>query len=267
MRRLEGELGVQLLERHSRGVDLTAAGELFLERARAVLTAAEAAGATGRDLKRGVVGSVSLGITTCARWHQTSALLRRFVSERAGVELTALEGYGGTLWRELCDGRLDAVIAPASFASAKLSRLELGAEPWAALVGHGHPLAGSGPLRAQDLEGERITATAHRDGAGHDRDVASLLDELGVRATLVRSAPGPALYRSVAQADAVALTTAPEALPAGVLVRPLTPVRTLPFALLWRQEVPSPALTEFLTVATESLRPATATRATVAAVA
>jgi DNA-binding transcriptional LysR family regulator len=47
MRRLEAELGVQLLERHSRGVELTPAGELFLERARVALAAAETAAATG----------------------------------------------------------------------------------------------------------------------------------------------------------------------------------------------------------------------------
>src|SRR4029079_13639663 len=62
VRRLESELGVRLLERHSRGVDLTGAGELFLERARAVLAAADVALSTGRDLGEGLVGSVRVGI-------------------------------------------------------------------------------------------------------------------------------------------------------------------------------------------------------------
>jgi DNA-binding transcriptional LysR family regulator len=40
IRRLETKLGITLFMRHTRGVDLTDAGELFLERARTVLAAA-----------------------------------------------------------------------------------------------------------------------------------------------------------------------------------------------------------------------------------
>ena len=67
MRRLEAELGVKLFVRHTRGVDLTQAGELFLERARIALAAAETAGATGRDLEAGVIGSVRLGVAAWGR--------------------------------------------------------------------------------------------------------------------------------------------------------------------------------------------------------
>src|SRR6201994_4700297 len=78
IRRLEAELGVQLFERHSRGVYLTEAGTLFLERARAAIAAVDAAGAAGHDLQAGVVGRIRLGIASCAGWHATSQLLRQF---------------------------------------------------------------------------------------------------------------------------------------------------------------------------------------------
>src|ERR1700759_5637394 len=117
IRRLESELGVRLFERHSRGVDLTAAGELFLERARTALAAADAARATGHDLEQGRVGRVRLGIVTGSGWAGASALLGHFGAERPAVELTVIEAYAGTLLRDLRDGRLDAMIAPSELGS------------------------------------------------------------------------------------------------------------------------------------------------------
>src|SRR4029078_5003452 len=64
IRRLEGELGIKLFERHTRGADLTRAGELFLERARSARAGAGVAGATGRDLEAGLSGSLRLGIAS-----------------------------------------------------------------------------------------------------------------------------------------------------------------------------------------------------------
>jgi len=267
IRRLEAELGVQLFDRHTRGVDLTDAGELFLERARVALAAVESASATGSDLQSGVVGSVRLGIATGAQWGQAAAVLERFTRERGAVELTVVEGYGGTLWRDLREGRLDAVLAPSCFASADLRRVDLGSERWVVLVGSTHRLAGVGALSASDLQGEQIAVTAHRDGAGYDRAVAETLAELGIAAALVRGAPGPAFCRAVAGGDVLALTTAPETLHSGVIARPLDPIRTLGFELLWRNETASAALSEFVRVVAQNTKSRTLTHRTLAAVA
>src|SRR5215208_4404004 len=130
MRALERELGVQLLERHPRGISLTQAGELFLERARIALAATDAAAATGGDLRAGVIGSVRLGMAGGPGWPLTSDFLRRFSRERSGVELSVLQGYDGTLWRDLRDGRLDALLTPAGSATAGMRALDLGASEW-----------------------------------------------------------------------------------------------------------------------------------------
>jgi DNA-binding transcriptional LysR family regulator len=260
IRRLETELGVRLFERHTRGVDLTTAGELFLERARVALAAVDEAGEIGRDLERGIVGAIRLGLATTARWRGTSPLLERFARERTGVELTVREGYGGTMWRDLRDGHLDAVIAPAACASGDLQRLELGAEPWVVLVGREHRLAGIGPVETRELHGERIAVTGHRDGACYDRAIAEMLGEASASAELVAGGPEQARHRMLKDGSVVVVTTAPDALPHGVVARRLEPARRLAFTLLWRDDAPSPALREFVRTAGEIAEPPTRSR-------
>jgi DNA-binding transcriptional LysR family regulator len=246
IRRLESELGIQLFDRHTRGVDLTDAGELFLERARTALAAADAARSTGHDLEEGLVGSIRLGIVTGAGWPGSSALLGHFGRDRPGVELTVVEAYGGTLLRDLRDGRLDAMIAPSEFGSADLPRVRLGREPWLVLAGPGHQLAGPGPVAAPELEGQRFVVTGHRDGAGYDRLVADALDAFGIIAAQERGGPGPAMLAAVAAGDALALTTTPDAAIGELVARPIDPARRVEFALLWRDESPPSALTELI---------------------
>ena len=242
IRALESELGVQLFDRHTRGADLTQAGELFLERARTALAAADIARSTGHDLEEGLVGSVRLGIVTGAGWPGTSALLGHFGRARPGIELTVVESFGGTLLRDLRDRRLDALIAPSEFGSAELRRVRLGRERWLVLAGPGHRLAGSGAVAAPELEGKRFVVTGHRDGAGYDRLVADTLGALGLTAALERGGPGPAMLAAVAAGDALALTTTPDAAIGGLVARAISSVRRVEFSLLWRDETPTPAL-------------------------
>jgi DNA-binding transcriptional LysR family regulator len=260
MRRLETELGVQLLERHSRGINLTQAGELFLERARTALAATEVAAATGRDLEAGVTGSVRLGVASGPSWPLTLDVLARFSRERPGVELSILQSYGGALWRELRDGHLDALLAPGGHGGPDLKSLDLGSEPWVVLTGSGHHLAGTVPMAAAELAGERVAVTGHRDGSVVDRAVGETLAELGVAAELVPSGPWPAVLAAVAANDVVALTTAPNDLPSGVTARALAPPRTLPFELVWRDQATSPALAALLDLVAAHPKPQASTR-------
>ena len=265
IRKLESELGVRLFDRHTRGVDLTQAGLVLLERARAALAAMEEVSATGRDVRGGVTGRVRVGVAAEAHCGRGAELLRRFAEERPGVELTVLEGYGGTLWRDLRAGRIDTLLAPAGHRAPDLKALELDSVALVVVVGVGHPLAGIGPIAAEELDGERIVITGHRDGAVFDQTVEGLLRELGIEPVFVPGPPGPALRAMGARSDAAVLTAVPDPFPSRAVARPLSPRRCLTFELLWRDEKPSPAVAEFIRLATASVSRARPARPAAAA--
>jgi DNA-binding transcriptional LysR family regulator len=265
IRRLESELGIRLFDRHTRGVSLTPAGELFLERARAVLAAADEARSTGRDLELGVAGTVRLGLAAETAARPLGRLLSSFGHDHPGVEVTVFESYAGTVVRELRDGRLDAVVVPSASGAADLRSVRLGSEPWVVLAGREHHLGEPGPIQAAELEGEPVVVTGHRDGAGYDRAVSDMLTGLGVTPVIQRGGPGPALFAVVAAGEALAVSTEATAGGSGLVARELEPVRHIRFELLWRDEVPSPAVGELIRAATT--RPAVPTRPALAVVA
>jgi DNA-binding transcriptional LysR family regulator len=138
------------------------------------------------------------------------------------------------------------MIAPSEIGSAELCRVRLGREPWLVVAGPGHSLAGTGPIAAAELEGQRFVVTGHRDGAGYDRLVADTLGALGITAALDRVGPGPAMLAAVAAGNALVLTTAPEMAIGGTATRRIQPTRRVEFALLWRDETGTPALDELI---------------------
>src|SRR3954471_18193066 len=61
IRRLESELGVELLHRTTRRVELTGAGRAFLARTRKILADIEDAGQEARRVAAGVIGHLTIG--------------------------------------------------------------------------------------------------------------------------------------------------------------------------------------------------------------
>lgn len=100
---IERSLGVVLLERTRRRVQLTDAGRLFLVEARAVLAQADHAIDTGKRMARGELGSLSIAFTATAAY---TPLFPRSV--RAFRE--ALPGVNLTLNYLTTEAILDAVI-------------------------------------------------------------------------------------------------------------------------------------------------------------
>jgi DNA-binding transcriptional LysR family regulator len=92
IRDLEAELGCALFERLPRGVRLSAAGQAFLERARAVLAELEDAAERSRHAGRGEVGRLRVGFNEIAAQQAVVAeAMRRYRERYPHVELDLAE--------------------------------------------------------------------------------------------------------------------------------------------------------------------------------
>ena len=110
IRQLEGELGVQLFDRSTHHVALTAASGALAERGREVLAAVEALWEEARLRARGAEGVLRFGFARSG-WYDTTPRLIAAMREAhpdvevAGVELAAPELPGAAR-----DGRADVVM-------------------------------------------------------------------------------------------------------------------------------------------------------------
>jgi LysR family transcriptional regulator, nitrogen assimilation regulatory protein len=125
---LESELGAQLLVRHSRGVDLTHAGERLLTGAEDILHRVDALRGEIHDLGKGFHGHVRLGVPTTTTQLVAIPLLERIRQCMPGLQLQVVEAMTGHLERWLEHDDLDAAILFASAKTEKLRFREIGSE-------------------------------------------------------------------------------------------------------------------------------------------
>ncbi len=107
VRKLEDELGVALLHRHSRGVDPTEAGQALLRHAHAVLRQIELARQELMDLSGPPRGEIALGITPTASALLATRLVEECGARLPGITLKLVEGLSEDVMRWLDESRVD----------------------------------------------------------------------------------------------------------------------------------------------------------------
>jgi DNA-binding transcriptional LysR family regulator len=107
IRLLEHHVGVQLLERNSRTVKLTAAGKAFFPEAARILRIAEEAAFTARRAARGEQGSLAIGFTSASGYSLLPEVVRRLRVRAPGIALTLKELVSTTQVELLNAGELD----------------------------------------------------------------------------------------------------------------------------------------------------------------
>jgi LysR family transcriptional activator of glutamate synthase operon len=112
IRRLETELGVPLLRRTTRRVELTVGGELFWARTRRILEQVDKARAELDELTDTLRGRVVIGATPVLGSFDLPAAIAGFHRRHPGVAVELRSGLLAELLAELDAGRVDLVLGP-----------------------------------------------------------------------------------------------------------------------------------------------------------
>lgn len=153
IRTLEAQLGVTLLRRSSRGVELTGAGAALLREARPVLAQAERAVEAVRRAARGEQGELRVGFLASVANYVMPPIVRAFRERHPGVTLRTQDVTIASLVAGLREGSLDAGLSRPPLVDDLATERVL-REPVAAVLPEGHPLADRDELTLADLAGE-----------------------------------------------------------------------------------------------------------------
>ena len=151
---LEDMLGVELFERHSRGMRPTWYGDSLIRHARMVLATLEEAGEELESLKAGRFGRVGIGAVTSPAMSVLPAAISLVKREQPHLQISIHIETSDLLLERLGRGELDMVIGRVveRFDTELLRFERLSDEPVSVIARNGHPLLSQQNLTLAQLE-------------------------------------------------------------------------------------------------------------------
>jgi DNA-binding transcriptional LysR family regulator len=154
LRKLEDELGVALFERTTRSVAPTPAGETLLPLMRQVLAGVEQIKFGAQAISGTIAGRLTVGMMEVpSESLDVAALMATFHTRYPEVSVTLRSGGSDLLIDAVRDRKLDVAVVGSNVPSKPggLTFTELFVEPLVAVLPAGHPLAGGGAVRLDQL--------------------------------------------------------------------------------------------------------------------
>jgi len=170
IRQLEELLGVQLLVRSKRKVELSEAGQVFLEEARQVMESVNRAVLAAQQASQGVRGRLRLGFASSAPFGIFPKVLRSYRQLYPNVVLELFELGSAEQLLALQERRLDLgfVRLPARATGIRVEPIDREAVIMA--LPENHPLAGREKLLLNDFQGDDFVIFPRHEGPGlYDR--------------------------------------------------------------------------------------------------
>jgi DNA-binding transcriptional LysR family regulator len=157
IKNLEADLGITLVQRRARGMELTHSGHKFLRHAQHILADVSYARSAFTTEYHRITGTLNVGVTSLVAGYALPELLARYRRAFPGTAVSVYEDSPEYLEHFLLNGELDvallflsAIQEPSAFNSQVLERYAF--RVW---LPFGHHLADAGPVRHTQLRDER----------------------------------------------------------------------------------------------------------------
>ncbi len=151
---LELELGVQLLIRGPRGVELTASGRVFLDHARVALLQVDAAGEAARRAAQPLRTPFAIGFLTGYEMDWLPAVMEILHAELPNTEVIIHSQDSPDLAAGLIRGKIDLAFLRPEKQAPGLKFRALRKDPLIVVMPHDHALTTRRSIRPQDLTGQ-----------------------------------------------------------------------------------------------------------------
>lgn len=188
VRRLERELGVQLFNRTTRRVTLTAAGQAFKARVQAAVSDLDDAAGDVADVAAGKSGKIRVGFVSSASYTTVPEAIRAFRQHRPRIDLILNPLTSGEQIEQLLDRNLDLGLIRDPGDVPGLDLELLSTEDLVVVLPDTHHLAASEEIRPEDLEGEAMILFPYRLMPGFVARVLRLFDPLPTPPIVVQQA-------------------------------------------------------------------------------
>lgn len=156
LRQLEDQLGVKLLYRTKRSVLLTRAGEAFVTEARRIVGQMDHAAELARQIERGEVGEIVVGVTAPALYIVLPEIVARFAALQPHVRVIPREMTTTEQEEALRAGEIQAGILHPPLVDDTLLCQEIARTPFDIVLSERNPLAAKPELSLADLGRERF---------------------------------------------------------------------------------------------------------------
>ena len=201
IKKLEGELGLPLLVRHSRGVVPTEAGSVLCARARTILRELERTQRDVTDLAGAPQGEVALGVHASPALALVPVLVDLMAAELPAVSLRLVEGTSDTILEALQRDQLALGFSTRRRHEAAVAYEPLMTEDPVFIGPASDPLAGVRPIRFVQVAQHKLllptaphkireSAEAAARTLGISLDVAYEIDSVSLKKEMIRSAGG-----------------------------------------------------------------------------